>query len=109
MTARQITAPSSRTYVLILDGTERARELGRRLLDGGDRLVVVSTSSHDVVAFSGARWSTRVWPVIADPADDAQMDEILARTTRRFGRISMVIDPSGLVADIARADARLSA
>lgn len=96
-------------YLLVLDGTDHTHRLAQRLLDGGHRFGVVSASAHDVVEFAAAQWHGRVWPIVADPSDPAQMDDVLARVTGRLGPISMVIDPSGLVADIARADARLTA
>lgn len=92
---------------MVLDGSDSTRALAHRLLRSGHRVAILSSSPHEIVEFTSARFAGHAWPVIARPEDPSQVNDALIRAAAVLGPIGMVVDPSGRIADIARADARI--
>lgn len=90
------------------DGTARTAAIVEQSLNSGTGVVVLGRTAHDVVDYLDARLGGLVWPVIADPSDPEQVADVLGRAPQRVGRVRMVIDPAGLIADIVALDERVA-
>jgi len=84
--------------VVILDGdTEAGRQLARRKLADGHRVVVVARHAADVVEVMHGHSADRVMVIAADVSDPRQWSRLTARVTARFGQIDGVVRADGAV------------
>ncbi|MFT4086110.1 MAG: hypothetical protein QM658_02985 [Gordonia sp. (in: high G+C Gram-positive bacteria)] len=91
--------------LVVTDGSRRAEQIVRSSLQNGRSVVVLGRHAHDVVPFFDAALHGRVWPVVADPDDPAQIADVISRAPQHVGAVSLVVDPSGSLSDVDAADA----
>jgi NAD(P)-dependent dehydrogenase (short-subunit alcohol dehydrogenase family) len=94
--------------LVVMDGTARARSIMHQILRSGRNVAVAGTSSRDLVPYVDAAVRHRVWAVVADPSDPAQIDAIIERATDIVGPVIMIVDPGGLLSDVHSADRRVA-
>ncbi|UVF78263.1 hypothetical protein NWF22_24150 [Gordonia mangrovi] len=100
-----ITADS---ILVIMDGSTRAHTLVHDMLRTGRRVVLTAATSHDLVPFIDASVRAQVWAVVSDPSDPEQIDSIIERADDLVGPVVMIVDPGGLLADVAAADRQVA-
>ncbi|MGV9826301.1 hypothetical protein [Gordonia sp. NPDC003429] len=94
------------TILLVMDGSVRAHSVARQVLSAGKHLVVTGSCSRDLLPYVDAAVHDRTWVAIADPACPDQIDEVIDRATEMSGPVIMIVDPGGLLTDVATADRR---
>ena len=96
------------TILVVMDGTGRARAIVQQILRSGRNVALTGTSSHDLVPYVDASVRDRVWAVVSDPTDPAQIDAVIERATDVVGPVIMIVDPGGLLSDVHSADRRVA-
>lgn len=87
-------AGSDGAVVLIMDAnTETGCQLARALLQTGYRVAVTDRDAAGLARIMHGHNASRVMAVAADASDPKQRAQLVARFTRRFGRIDAVIRP----------------
>lgn len=94
--------------LIVADGNRRSAAVVDQSLACGLGVAVVGLPMPEIAAFLDARHGGQVWPVRADPACPEQIAEVVGRAPRHVGRVRMVIDPSGLLTDIAALDRQVA-
>lgn len=94
--------------LVVTDGTIRSHDVVMRSVGAGYNVVVVGRQAHDVVDYMNAALHEQVWAFIADPADPEQVERIIEHAIDIVGPLMMIIDPSGLLADVDAADRRVA-
>lgn len=96
------------TVLVVTDGSARARAVAQQVLRSGRNLVLTGPSNRDLVPYVDASVRDRVWTVVSDPSDPAQISDIIERATDTVGPVIMIVDPGGLLVDVAAADRRVA-
>jgi len=79
---------------VVLDaGTDVGLDTARSLLAQGHRVVVTGRHAGSLVRITHGYPSDRIYAVAADTGDRRQLDQLLARTRARFGRVDMIVNP----------------
>ena len=79
---------------LVLEaGSDNGLATARSLLADGHRVVVTDRHGGTLVRITHGYPADRVFAIAADTSDRHQLDQVLARTRARFGRVDMIVNP----------------
>ncbi len=91
------TAPA-RGVVLVADvGFEYGAAIATEFLDAGWSVAVTARTITELVRVMAGKPAHRFFGIVADPTDRAQAHRVVARVTARFGEVTRVVDPGGVV------------
>lgn len=99
---------SGDAILLVATDSPQTAAIVEQSVNSGAGVVVLGRTARDVVDYLAAGRRGAIWAVIADPTDPEQIADIIDRAPSRVGTIRMVIDPTGLIPDIAALDQRVA-
>ncbi|MFW0787163.1 hypothetical protein AAFP35_21915 [Gordonia sp. CPCC 206044] len=96
------------TVLVVLDGSLRSHAIVDQVLQSGRNVAVTGRRQHDLVPFVNAEVHDRILAIVADPAESAQIDAVIERAGDVMGPVVMIVDPGGLLGDVASADRKVA-
>lgn len=97
-------SPTTEAVLVVLDGTARSATIVTQVLHSGRVAAVIGSDRTQLAAYRRLAAHQPIWVADADPADPAAIDRVIESATTSIGPVIIILDPSGLLADVDAAD-----